>query len=404
VCTTDLNLKETIGENFMSDINIHFSREEFSQRKDRVCASLNEQGLDGLLMFKIEDMYWLTGYDSDGFSIFGTMFIGTNGQLTHLSRMADLGNASYSSICEDVRPAPDSQTVTRAEQVKEMLNSLGMQGKRIGIQVDTMGLTPRLFLQIQSELDGWCKLTIAPDFIRELRLVKSPQELDYLRQAGKIMDIAMEKTIEATFSGAYEGDIYATFYDTLFRLGGDLPAHIPPLGSGKSALNLRYTTKRKHVLENDQITLELGVAYRHYHAASMCVVLTGPEINPRQLSMHETSVIALDAVQSILRAGTTVGEIYDMYKTTLEENGEKNSVLTVCGYTMGAAWPPTWMEQPMIHAGNPVVLEENMCFFTHMILNDRETGLSMAVAEQAIITAGKPEIITNVRRTPIIKD
>jgi Xaa-Pro dipeptidase len=74
--------------------------------------------------------------------------------------------------------------------------------KRIGIQVDTMGLTPRLFLQIQSELDGWCKLTLAPDFIRELRLVKSPQELDYLRQAGKIMDIAMEKTIEATFSGA----------------------------------------------------------------------------------------------------------------------------------------------------------------------------------------------------------
>jgi Xaa-Pro dipeptidase len=76
-------------------------------------------------MFKIEDMYWLSGYDSDGFSIFGTMFIGTNGQLTHLSRMADLGNVSYSSICEDVRLAPDSQIVTRAEQVKEMLNSLG---------------------------------------------------------------------------------------------------------------------------------------------------------------------------------------------------------------------------------------------------------------------------------------
>jgi hypothetical protein len=38
-----------------------------------------------------------------------------------------------------------------------------------------------------------------------------------------------------------------------------------------------------------------------------------------------------------------------------------------------------------------------------MILNDRETGLSMAVAEQSIITEGVPEIITNVPRTPIIK-
>ena len=386
----------------MSDVNIHFSREEFAQRQDRVRRRIEQQGLDGVLLFKIEDQYWLTGYDSDGFSIFGCMFIGTDGQLTQLARPADLGNASYSSICEDLRIAPDSADASRAVQIREMLASLGMQGKRIGIQVDTMGLTPRLFLQIQEELNNWCKLSVVPDFIREMRLVKSAQELTYMRKAGEILDITLDKTIEATIAGAFEGDIYATFYDSLFRLGGDLPAHIPPLGSGKSALNLRYTTKRKHVLENDQVALELGVAYRHYHAASMCVVLTGPEINKRHLKMHETSVMALDAVQSILRPGTTVGEIYDSYRKTLEDNGENDAVLTVCGYTMGAAWPPTWMEQPMIFAGNPVVLEENMSFFTHMILNDRETGLSMAVAEQAIITGGAPEIITHVPRIPII--
>ena len=388
----------------MDDINIHFSREEFAERQQRAREQMAAQELDGVLLFKFEDMYWLTGYDSDGFTIFGCMFLGTDGQLTHLARPADLGNASYSSICKDIRIAPDSQDVSRAGQIREMLNSLGMQGKRIGIQVDTMGLTPRLFLEIQVELENWCELIIAPDFIRQLRLIKSPQELTYLRKAGEIMDIVMDKTIDATCSGAYEGDIYATFYDSLFRLGADLPAHIPPLGSGKSALNLRYTSKRKHVLNNDQVTLELGVAYRHYHAASMCVVLTGPDINDRHLKMHETSVIALDAVQSILRPGTTVGEIYDAYRSSLEDNGEKDAVLTVCGYTMGATCPPTWMEQPLIFEGNPLVLEENMSFFTHMILNDRASGRSMAVAEQAIITVDAPEIITHVPRIPIIRD
>ena len=386
----------------MSELNIHFSREEFAERQERVRKNMSEQGLDGLLLFKIEDIYWLTGYDSDGFCIFGTMFIGTDGQLTQLVRPADLGNAAYSSICEDVRTAPDSESINRAEQIKDLLKSLKMQGKRIGIQVDTMGLTPRLFLQIKESLSNWCELIVVDDFIRELRLLKSPQELSYIRKAGEILDIAMEKTIEATFAGAFEGDIYATFYDTLFRLDGDLPAHIPPLGSGKSALNLRYTTKRKHILENDQVTLELGVGYRHYHAASMCVVLTGPKVNERHLKMHTVSVAALDEVQSILKPGTTVGEIYDAYRQTLESNGEQDAVLTVCGYTMGAAWPPTWMEQPLIFEGNPVVLQENMSFFTHMILNDRETGLSMAVAEQAIITGGEPEIVTHVPRTPII--
>ena len=382
---------------------IHFSREEFSQRQKKTRILLQELELDGLLIFKIEDMYWLTGYESDGFCIFGSMFIGTNGALTHLARPADLGNLSYSSICEDVRISPDTEGSTRAEHIKDMLRSHGMEGKKIGIQVDTMGLTPRLFLQIKEILDGWCDLIVAPDFIRVLRLVKSSQELDYFRKAGEIMDIVMDKVIEATYPGAFEGDIYATFYDTLFRLDADLPAHIPPFGSGDSALNLRYTTKRKNVSENDQVTLELGLGYRHYHVACMGVVLTGPEIDDRHLKMHKTSVIALNAVQSALRPGTTVGELFDIYKATLEDHDEHDSVLTVAGYTMGAMWPPTWMEEPLIFEGNPLVLEENMTFFTHMILNDRQTGLSMAVGETAIITTGAPEIITHCPREPIIK-
>jgi len=382
---------------------IHFSREEFSQRQKKTRILLQELELDGLLIFKIEDMYWLTGYESDGFCIFGSMFIGTNGALTHLARPADLGNLSYSSICEDVRISPDTEGSTRAEHIKDMLRSHGMEGKKIGIQVDTMGLTPRLFLQIKEILDGWCELIVAPDFIRVLRLVKSSQELGYFRKAGEIMDIVMDKVIEATYPGAFEGDIYAAFYDTLFRLDADLPAHIPPFGSGDSALNLRYTTKRKNVSENDQVTLELGLGYRHYHVACMGVVLTGPEIDDRHLKMHKTSVIALNAVQSALRPGTTVGELFDIYKATLEDHDEHDSVLTVAGYTMGAMWPPTWMEEPLIFEGNPLVLEENMTFFTHMILNDRQTGLSMAVGETAIITTGAPEIITHCPREPIIK-
>jgi Xaa-Pro dipeptidase len=382
---------------------IHFSREEFSKRQKKTRKLLQELELDGLLIFKIEDMYWLTGYESDGFCIFGTMFIGTDGALTHLARPADLGNLSYSSICEDIRISPDTEGSTRAKHIKDMLRSLGMEGKKIGIQVDTMGLTPRLFLETKEILDGWCNLIVAPDFIRVLRLVKSPQELSYFRKAGEIMDIVMNKVIEVTYPGAFEGDIYATFYDTLFRLDADLPAHIPPFGSGDSALNLRYTTKRKNVSENDQVTLELGLGYRHYHVACMGVVLTGPEINDRHLKMHKTSVIALDAVQAALRPGTTVGELFDIYKATLEEHNEHDAVLTVAGYTMGAMWPPTWMEEPLIFEGNPLVLEENMTFFTHMILNDRETGLSMAVGETAIITTGAPEIITHSPREPIIK-
>lgn len=380
----------------------HFTAEEFASRQQRTRAQLQTLGLDGLLLFKIEDMYWLCGFESDGFCIFSNMFIGTDGQLTHLARPADLANVDYSSTCTDVRISRDTEDESRASHIKDMLQSHGMQGKRIGIQVDTMGLTPRLFLEIQAELAGWCELIVAPDFIRELRLVKSDQELVYHRKAGEIMRTVMDKVIEVTVPGAFEGDIYATFYDTLFRLDADLPAHVPPFGGGDATLNLRYTSGRHTIGNNDQVTLELGLAYRRYHVACMCVVLTGPDIDERHVRMHEVSLMALSAVQKKMRPGNTIGSMYDAYRSTLVDNDQADSVLTVCGYTMGAAFPPTWMEQPMIFENNPTVLEPNMTFFTHMILNNRAAGLSMAVGEQAIITSDSPEVITHAPKQLLV--
>jgi len=71
---------------------------------------------------------------------------------------------------------------------------------------------------------------------------------------------------------------------------------------------------------------------------------------------------------------------------------------------MGATFPPSWMEMPMIYRGNSTVLEENMVFFTHMILSDFATGLTMSLGETSILTPGAPEVITHVPREPIIRN
>ena len=70
-------------------------------------------------------------------------------------------------------------------------------------------------------------------------------------------------------------------------MDGDPPAHRWPMGAGGKALMGRYATGRQHIGENDQVTYEIGNGYRHYHAASMAVVLTGPKVDPRHRNMHE---------------------------------------------------------------------------------------------------------------------
>ena len=148
---------------------IHFGLEEFQQRQQRVREELAKRGHDGMLLFKIEDMYWLCGLDTDGFTIFHNMFIGVDGELTHVSRSADLASIKHSSICEDIRLWVDSHDNPPVNAIRDMLESHGMRGKRIGVQYDTYGLTARLSKQLEAALDGFCELVDTSDLIRLIR-------------------------------------------------------------------------------------------------------------------------------------------------------------------------------------------------------------------------------------------
>jgi len=382
---------------------VHFSAEEFAERQARVRRQLAVRGLDGLLVSRIEDQYWLCGLDTDGYVIFHAMFIGTEGALTHITRTADLASIDYSSLCDDVRVWEDAEGNPRSRAIKDVLDSHGMRGKRVGIQLDTFGLLPILHLELQGALDGWCELVDASDLIRRMRLVKSPQELDYHRRAGRVLDEACARAIERTLPGADEGEVFGDVYRVMWESGADIPANRLPMGHGEKAMNVRYGTGRGRIEENDQVTFELGVAWRHYHVADMFTVLTGPRVDQRHIEMHAACVEALAAVQDVLRPGRTLGEVFEAHRSTFARHGYEHALLKACGYTMGATFPPTWMEQPMIYRGNPTVLEENMVFFTHMILSDHRTGLTMSLGETSIVTATGAEVITHVSREPIIR-
>ncbi len=387
----------------MPEPNIYFTREEFAERQARVRAALSDKGLEGMLLFKIEDMYWLCGLDTQGFVIFHAMYIGVNGELTHISRSADVPSIEYSSICDDIHPWVDSLENSPFTAVREVLERFKLKGKRVGVQRDTFGLTSKMGRDLDAAVADYCELVDMSDLIRLMRVVKSPQELEYVRQAGKIIDSCLAKGIELTQPGAFEGDIVAEMDGVILRADGESVASDWPLGSGKKSMLVRYAMGRGTVGENDQITYEIGCGFRHYHAANIVVVLTGPKVDDRHRRMHEACLDALTSVQAALRPGNTVGEVFDAHARALTKHGYGHALLNACGYTMGATWPPSWMEHPMIVADSPIVLEKNMTFFTHMILVDRESRLNMSLGEQAIIHENGIEIISHVPHELVVK-
>ena len=223
-------------------------------------------------MFQQESMYYLTGYDTFGFCFFQCLYLGADGKLALLTRAPDLRQAQHTSIIEDIRIWTDQGSAS-GDQLKDMLESLGARGKRLGIETNAYGLTHYNGKAVDAAL--WLLHAGGIDLVNRLRVVKSPAELDYVRKAGKLGDLALKAGIKKTKAGADEGEILAAQQAAVFAGGGDYPGNEFIIGSSRDALLCRYKAGRRKLSKSDQLTLEFAGVYRHYHAALMRTIIVG---------------------------------------------------------------------------------------------------------------------------------
>jgi Xaa-Pro dipeptidase len=380
---------------------LQFSREEYASRIAQARARMAEAGLDGLILFRQESMYYLTGYDSDGWVMFQAMYLGADGRLGLLIRSADRVQSRITSILEDIREWADREGASPADELRDMLEGYGCRGKRLGVEYHAYGLTAQRGRMVDAAFDGFCELEDASDLVRLLRLVKSPAELEYVRKAGALSDDARDVANRMCVPGETVGAVYGAMIEAIMAGDGDPSAARWPMGAGEEAMLVRYHTGLGRVGASDQVQLEFAAAHRHYHAAMQYVVLTG-RAGDRHQSMFEACRQALDACQAALRPGSTVGDVFDAHAAAFTEAGHGDAILNACGYTLGATYFPTWMDWPMIYTGNPQVLAPGMVFFMHMVLLDRDTGLAMSLGETAIVTEGACEPVNCAPRELVV--
>jgi Xaa-Pro dipeptidase len=374
---------------------LHFDRSEFEERKSKTLAAMERAGLDGLLMFRQESMFWLTGYDTFGFCFFQCLYLGGDGRVMLLTRAPDLRQAQNTSIIEDIRIWVDRDGATPADDLRDALESLGARSKRLGVEYDAYGLNARNGRRLDAALDGFATLEDASELVSLLRVIKSPKELEYTRRAGQLADEALREAHRLTGPGADEGEILAAMQGAVFKGGGDYPGNEFIIGSGGDALLCRYFSGRKSLQTQDQLTLEFAGAYRHYHACLMRTTPVGP-VPDHQVWMFDACAEALEACKAALRPGRPIGEVFDAHARVMDANGLRHARLNACGYSLGAVFAPIWMDYPMFYHGNPVEAAPGMVFFLHMILMDSEAGLAMTLGESVVVTDGAPERLSEM--------
>ena len=365
-------------------MGLHFSKNEFSKRKLKVLSKMKEQNIDALLMFRQESMYWLTGYDTFGYVFFQTLVLDQTGNTILLTRAPDLRQAQNTSNINDIRIWIDKDESNPTDDLKLILDELNLKGKNIGVEYEAYGLTGRNALRLNKSLENYCSLVDKSEIISKLRVVKSEEEILFVRKAAELADKALDEIWKYAKAGVSESKILAEMNRVIFEGGGDYPANEFIIGSGKNALLCRYQAEKQILKDQDQLTIEWAGTYRHYHSAMFRTIPIG-NANSKHYKMHEACVEALTNCRNKLKPGNRVGDVFDVHAKTFDELGYNKSRMNACGYSLGATFSPNWMDWPMLYTNNPYVLEPGNIFFIHMILMDSGNNLAMNLGETFLV-------------------
>jgi Xaa-Pro dipeptidase len=351
---------------------LQFSREEHEARIRAARAGLRARGLDALLLFAQESHYYLTGFDTNGYVFFQCAVLTADDRpITLLTRKPDYEQARITSIIEDIRLWFDAEGANPAEELKAILKEKNLAGARIGIEMNTYGLTAANYERVRQALAGWCRLEDGSDVVRDLRLVKSPAELVYVRKAAALADKALAAMIATAGPGAFEGDIQA---------------------AGQSVI--RNSTGPRLLDPVDQLTMEFAGVYRRYHACLMRTIAIGSACD-YQRRMFQATADALTAMTEAAKPGRPIGEIDEAHRRAYDAAGFSHARMAACGYSLGATYRPNWMDvPPMLYAGNPVIARPGMVLFMHAILIDRPKGYAMSAGHTVVITENGREVLS----------
>jgi len=364
---------------------LHFSKEEFQKRKLNVLKSMKEQNLDALLIFRQESMYWLTGYDTFGYVFFQTLILDQKGNIVLLTREPDLRQAQNTSSIENIKIWVDKDGSNPTDDLKIILNELNLKSKKVGIEYEAYGMTGRNVLKLNKSLENYCIIEDQSELITKHRVIKSKEEIIYVKKAAELADNALDQAWKYTKAGASESKILAEMQRIVLEGGGDYPANEYIIGSGHNALLCRYQAEKRNLSSTDQLSIEWAGTFKHYHSAMFRTIPIG-KADPKHIKMHEACIDALTNCEKNLIPGKTAGDVFDIHARIFDDLGFNKCRMNACGYSLGSTFSPTWMDWPMLYTGNPYIIQPGNVFFMHMILMDSDNELAMNLGETYLVT------------------
>jgi len=378
-----------------------FEASEFDARLKAARRALAAEGIGVCLLVAPEHLYYFAGYDSwvGVNSPQALVFTAGGGDApTLLLRDVDLPLARETTRVGDIRTY-NLVTESFTGRLRQCVEEKGVRGGRVGAELQSYALPASLGFALREALPQ-AELVDTTRLLGDLRLVKSPAEMNYMTRAAGYAGAGLEAMRENLAEGISEIELAAVIEQRMRAAGSDYWAIPTELSSGPRSAGGHATPRERRLEPGDLVHAEFAGVCRRYHATAIRTLALG-EPAPEA---HELYAIALESLEAGIAAtipGADVAAVEEASLEPLRAHGLEAAAMMRFGYGVGVAYPPIWLEPLQIARGFDYRLQPGMTFVLHSCLQLPDEGLGVIQGGTWAMTGAGPRALAGAGACPL---
>jgi Xaa-Pro dipeptidase len=375
-----------------------FTLEEFASRRARVREAMGKAGLDWLVAFHPVSIHWLTGSDAKSYQEFQCLMIPAgSGPLTIMTREGERNefedDAHVDAIVGWGGGVVEDPVAIFAAQAKR----LGMLKARVGIEVPAYYLHPHHYVQLKDML-GPALVAEPTNLIHDLKLVKSPAELAYIRKAAAIADLGMQAFADAIHESRTELALAGKVYEAMLRAGSGLAASPINIVSGERSGFSHGAPTERELRRGDYGSIEYGAMYKRYTSTIGRQFCMGKP-TPRMLELYDIVRRASDVCIAAVRDGVPATVPHEAARKVIVDAGLERYRVHTTGYGLAPGFPPTWGEPMHMLNDSPYTLRAGMVISIEPpVFIGAPERLGARIIDNVLVTATGCELLSGFSR------
>ena len=278
--------------------NLAFTREEYLGRIDRVRGRMKARGLDALLLHTPENICYLSGFQTSGYYFVQALIVPADKDPVFVVRALEKLNVDAWSWLADDQVVAYMDYDNPAGIVFAAISDLGLASGRLGFEMDGYSFLPiARYEELKTRLAD-AKLVNGSGMVEKERAIKSPAELDYIRQACRITELGMGAVRDNLRAGITENELAGHVQKAVVGAGGEYPG-LPLFLSSGWRTSVPHANPTDKVIETgDHVFTELTGVVRRYAGPLFRTFSVG---EPTPL-VARTAAITEDILEAVIAA------------------------------------------------------------------------------------------------------